>query len=81
MPHLLCLRNARAFPVQLAAMASVPFGFVLVRVRVLKKIAALSECGRAFAELWSAVLRDELQYSASYRDRDHAREANVFGRL
>jgi len=33
-PHLLCLRNARAFPLLPAALASVPFGFVLVRVRV-----------------------------------------------
>jgi len=32
---LLCLRNARAFPLLPAALASVPFGFVLVRVRVL----------------------------------------------
>ena len=31
----LCLRNARAFPLLPAALASVPFGFVLVRVRVL----------------------------------------------
>ena len=31
-PHLLCLRNARAFPLLPAALASVPFGFVLVRV-------------------------------------------------
>jgi len=31
---LLCLRNARAFPLLPAALASVPFGFVLVRVRV-----------------------------------------------
>jgi len=30
-PHLLCLRNARAFPLLPAALASVPFGFVLVR--------------------------------------------------
>jgi len=30
---LLCLRNARAFPLLPAALASVPFGFVLVRVR------------------------------------------------
>ena len=29
-----CLRNARAFPLLPAALASVPFGFVLVRVRV-----------------------------------------------
>jgi len=28
------LRNARAFPLLPAALASVPFGFVLVRVRV-----------------------------------------------
>jgi hypothetical protein len=35
-PHLLCLRIARAFPLLPAALASVPFGFVLVRVRVLK---------------------------------------------
>jgi len=34
---LLCLRNARAFPLLPAALASVPFGFVLVRVRVLKE--------------------------------------------
>jgi len=33
-PHLLCLRNARAFPLLPAALASVSFGFVLVRVRV-----------------------------------------------
>ena len=33
-PHLLCLRNAHAFPLLPAALASVPFGFVLVRVRV-----------------------------------------------
>jgi len=33
---LLCLRNARAFPLLPAALASVPFGFVLVRVRVLR---------------------------------------------
>jgi len=32
---LLCLRNARAFPLLPAALASVPFGFVLVRVRVV----------------------------------------------
>ena len=32
--QLLCLRNARAFPLLPAALASVPFGFVLVRVRV-----------------------------------------------
>ena len=32
--YLLCLRNARAFPLLPAALASVPFGFVLVRVRV-----------------------------------------------
>jgi hypothetical protein len=31
---LLCVRNARAFPLLPAALASVPFGFVLVRVRV-----------------------------------------------
>jgi hypothetical protein len=31
---MLCLRNARAFPLLPAALASVPFGFVLVRVRV-----------------------------------------------
>jgi hypothetical protein len=31
---LLSLRNARAFPLLPAALASVPFGFVLVRVRV-----------------------------------------------
>jgi len=31
---LLCLRNARAFPLLPAALASVSFGFVLVRVRV-----------------------------------------------
>ena len=30
-PHLLCLRNARAFPLLPAALASVSFGFVLVR--------------------------------------------------
>jgi hypothetical protein len=30
---LLCLRNARAFPLLPAALASVPFGFVLVRVQ------------------------------------------------
>jgi hypothetical protein len=35
---LLCLRNARAFPLLPAALASVPFGFVLVRVRVRKEI-------------------------------------------
>jgi len=34
---LLCLRNARAFPLLPAALASVPFGFVLVRVRVLRE--------------------------------------------
>jgi len=34
---LLCLRNARAFPLLPAALASVPFGFVLVRVRVHEK--------------------------------------------
>jgi len=33
-PHLLCLRNARAFPLLPAALASVLFWFVLVRVRV-----------------------------------------------
>jgi len=33
---LLCLRNARAFPLLPAALASVSFGFVLVRVRVQK---------------------------------------------
>jgi hypothetical protein len=33
-----CLRNARAFPLQPAALASVPFGFVLVRVRVQRFI-------------------------------------------
>jgi hypothetical protein len=33
---LLCLRNARAFPLLPAALASVPFGFVLVRVRVIR---------------------------------------------
>jgi len=32
---LLCLRNARAFPLLPAALASVSFGFVLVRVRVV----------------------------------------------
>ena len=31
---LACLRNARAFPLLPAALASVSFGFVLVRVRV-----------------------------------------------
>jgi hypothetical protein len=31
---LLCLRNARAFPLLPAALASVPFGFVLVRVQI-----------------------------------------------
>ena len=30
------MRNARAFPLLPAALASVPFGFVLVRVRVLR---------------------------------------------
>ena len=30
------MRNARAFPLLPAALASVPFGFVLVRVRVRK---------------------------------------------
>ena len=33
-PHLLCLCNARAFPLLPAALTSVSFGFVLVRVRV-----------------------------------------------
>jgi hypothetical protein len=32
--QLICLRNARAFPLLPAALASVPFGFVLSRVRV-----------------------------------------------
>jgi hypothetical protein len=32
---MLCLRNARAFPLLPAALAPVPFGFVLVRVRVM----------------------------------------------
>jgi len=36
-PHLLCLRNARAFPLLSAALASVSFGFVLVRVRVRRR--------------------------------------------
>jgi len=31
-PHLHCSRNARAFPLVPAALASVPFGFELVRV-------------------------------------------------
>jgi len=34
--YLLVLRNARAFPLLPAALASVSFGFVLVRVRVIK---------------------------------------------
>jgi len=34
-PHLLCLRKARVFPLLPTALASVSFGFVLVRVRVL----------------------------------------------
>ena len=38
-PHLLCLRNARAFPLLPAALASVPFGFVLVRIRVTARCA------------------------------------------
>ena len=48
-PHFLCLRNARAFPLLPAALASVPFGFVLVRVRMSplevdsSKIRALTE--------------------------------------
>jgi len=33
-PHLLCSRKAREFPLLPAALASVPVGFVLVRVRV-----------------------------------------------
>jgi len=37
-PHLLCLHNARAFPLLPEALASVPFGFVLVRVRVPKYV-------------------------------------------
>jgi hypothetical protein len=36
--HLLCLRNARAFPLSPAALASLSFGFVLVRVRVTQVI-------------------------------------------
>jgi hypothetical protein len=36
-PHFLCLRNARAFPLLPAALASVPFGLVLVRVRLRKE--------------------------------------------
>ena len=32
-----CLRNARAFPLLPAALASLSFGFVLVRVRKLKE--------------------------------------------
>jgi len=35
------VRNARAFPLLPAALASVPFGFVLVRVRVDSESAAL----------------------------------------
>jgi len=49
---LLCLRNARAFPLLPAALASVPFGFVLVRVRVP------SEAGSEFlsTDLMSTIL-------------------------
>jgi len=39
---LLCLRNARAFPLLPAALASVPFGFVLVRVRVQARSSQLA---------------------------------------
>jgi len=46
-----CFRNARAFPLLPAALASVPFGFVLVRVRV--PCAALRRAldGRSWASL------------------------------
>jgi len=39
---LLCLRNARAFPLLPAALASVPFGFVLVRVRVRVELSNIN---------------------------------------
>jgi hypothetical protein len=44
---LLCLRNARAFPLLPAALASVPFGFVLVRVRVDTEANAAGRSARA----------------------------------
>jgi len=40
---MLCLRNARAFPLLPAALASVPFGFVLVRVRVRVRVIGIRE--------------------------------------
>jgi len=41
---LLCLRNARAFPLLPAALASVSFGFVLVRVRVPREMIKVPVC-------------------------------------
>ena len=49
---MLCLRNARAFPLLPAALASVPFGFVLVRVRVL------------YLHLWHVSARSRRLYLA-----------------
>ena len=67
-PHLLCLRNAREIPLLPAALASVPFGFVLVRVRVRSSALLISGsrytrsrctctparvvCGHAFFFCW-----------------------------
>jgi hypothetical protein len=44
------LRNARAFPLLPAALASVPFGFVLVRVRVQQDRAARTGTNKGLKE-------------------------------
>ena len=46
---LLCLRNARAFPLLPAALASAPFGFVLVRVRVNRYLETTDIASQLFS--------------------------------
>jgi hypothetical protein len=58
---LLCLRNARAFPLLPAALASVPFGFVLVRVRVRSHNKYVTEISLGFVYSRSSSVYSRLQ--------------------
>jgi len=66
---LLCLRNARAFPLLPAALASVPFGFVLVRVRVrllLVETSVMRFCVFAFLGPIRTGLRSRVVEGCKY---------------
>jgi len=66
-PHLLCLRNVRAFPLLPAALASVSFRFVLVRVRVRYGPAAWCVCSLTFVAVYGSTGSKQCQAKRASR--------------